>query len=137
MMLIVHENLNAKEQSSLDEMRAWAFAQGNPNEHLTTAGKVAIVQRVLESNELASSDNWKACALGVLFGDALQQAMENRLQWVIAEDKLGTTFALSWKHSEVLVYPLSAIKSRLEECEAIDAHTLFSEHTSALPFHAR
>ena len=137
MMLSIHETLTVQEQDSLDQMRTWAIAQGTPNEQLTSAGKLAIVQRVMDSNALSSSDTWKACALGVLFGDALQQAMENRLQWVIAEDELGTTFALSWKHSEVLIYPLSAIKSRLEDREAIDVHTLFSEYTSALPFQPR
>ncbi|MEM7101438.1 MAG: DUF3806 domain-containing protein [Pseudomonadota bacterium] len=137
MMLNIHENLTVQERGSLDQMRTWAIEQGTPNEQLTSAGKLAIVQRVLDSNVLSSSDTWKACALGVLFGDALQQAMENRLKWVIAEDELGSTFAMSWKHSEVLVYPLSAIKSRLEDSEAIDVHTLYSEYTSVLPFQPR
>ena len=73
-------------------------------------------------------------AVGILFGDALEHATEGRLRWVVAEDNSGVAYALRWKHSEALVYPLSAIRSRLGAGEAIDLNTLFAEYSALFPF---
>lgn len=131
-MLRIHEDLNAMEKTTLDEMRTWALAQGEPHEQLI--GKLSIAQRISNENSFAANDVWKMNAVGVLFGDALEHAMESRLKWVIAEDEYGPAFALSWQHTETLVYPLSAIRSRLEAAEPIDVHVLFAEYSSIFPF---
>ena len=73
-------------------------------------------------------------ALGVLFGDALVHAFEDRLAWVLAEDEVGPSFALSWKHTDALVFPLTAVRSRLENREPVDAHALFDEYAAVFPF---
>lgn len=131
-MLNIYQDLNEKEGQILKEMRTWALSQGDPSEHLI--GKLAIIQRVIDSGRLGRNDLWKMNALGVLFGDALEHAMEGRLSWVVTEDESGAAFALSWKHSDVLVYPLSAIRSRLQAGEPVDVHALYAEYASIFPF---
>ena len=147
-MLRIYEELTNREQRTLDEMRNWAVAQGQPGEHLTSAGKLSIAQRLLDDlfnrSAVSSGEVWKVCAVGVLLGDALEQAMEHRLAWVAveeeaeeAEDKIGSSFALSWKHSEALVYPLSAVRTRLRDGHAVDVHALFAEYSSIFQFKQR
>jgi hypothetical protein len=89
-----------------------------------------LAQRIIDSGTIKSNDTWKMNAVGVLLGDALKHAFSGRLTWVIAEDGAGRAYALSWKHSEVLIYPLSAVKSRLLAAEPIDLQALFAEYSS-------
>ena len=133
----IFEALTDAEQRALDEMRAWAAAQGNGEEFRTVAGKLAIVRRAIESGTVSPLDAWKLNSLGVLFGDGLAQAMEGRLTWVVAEDGLGPSYALSWKHSEVLIYPMSAIRSRVQDRLPVDVHAIFHEISTILPFNQR
>lgn len=133
----IFEALTDVEQRAIEEMRDWSAGQGIGDEFLTVAGKLAIVRRAIEGSAVGPSDAWKLNALGVLFGDALTQAMEDRLRWVVAEDGLGPAYALSWKHTEVLIYPLSAIRSRVQDGLPVDVHAMFHEISSILPFHQR
>lgn len=130
-MLRIYESLNQKEQLALDEMRAWAIGHGSSREQLSA--KLAIAQRIIDSGKIESTDTWKMNAVGVLFGDALKQAIGERLAWVVAEDSSGRAYALRWKHSAVLIYPLSAIKSRMVASEPVDLHALFGEYSSIFP----
>lgn len=130
-MLRIYESLNQKEQQALSEMRAWATGQGSSREQLS--GKLEIGQRIIDSGKIGSTDTWKMNAVGVLFGDALKQSIGDRLTWVVTEDNSGKAYALSWKHTEVLIYPLSAIKERMLASEPIDLRALFSEYSSIFP----
>ena len=131
LMLRIYEDLNEKEKTGLAEMREWALAQGDASEHLI--GKLSIAQRIIDSTVFGEQDVWKMNAVGVLFGDALENAKGGRLKWVIAEDHSGPAYALSWQHTEALVYPLSAIRSRLEAGEPVDVYALFQEYSSLFP----
>lgn len=133
-MLQIYEELNEQERSGLSEMRAWAVAQGDPGEHLID--KLNIVQRVIDTTTFGPNDAWKMNAVGVLFGDALEDAKDGRLKWVVARDEQGAAYALRWKHTEALVYPLSAIRSRLEAGEALDVRALFREYSALFPHRA-
>lgn len=130
-MLRIYESLSQKERLALDEMRAWAIGHGNTREQLSA--KLAIAQRIIDSGDIGVAEVWKMNAVGVLFGDALKQAIGDKLAWVVAEDSSGRAYALSWKHTTVLIYPLSAIKSRMVASEPIDLQALFGEYSSIFP----
>ena len=122
----IYESLTATESAALDEMRQWALAQGETKEHLI--GKVLIIQRVIDSGAVGAKDVWKMNALGVLFGDALQQALGDSLAWVVVDDDAGRAYALRWRQSEMLIYPLSAIKTRLLAQEPLDVQGLLETY---------
>ncbi len=133
-ILRIYDDLSPHEVAALEEMRRWAIAQGAANEHLI--GGLGIVQRVIDGGTLGHNDTWKMNALGVLFGDTLQHAMGDRLSWVVAEDNTGRAYALRWQRTDLLVYPLSAIKSRMLAAETIQVQLLFDEYVSAFTAHS-
>ncbi len=126
-------DLSDSEIDELSSLRDWACAQGLPDEHIIVAGKLDILQRTIDSGAIGTGAVWKMNALGVMFGDALTQALEGRLHWVVAEDDKGRTFALSWQRSEGLIFPLDAIRSRLSNGEPLDVHGLYAEYRDVFP----
>ena len=133
----IYDKPTNQEAQALQTMRDWVHTQAAPNETITVAGKLDLIQRVLKEGCITSRDTWKLSALGLMFGDALLQAMEGRLRWVVVEDKLGISQALQWKDSDVLIYPLSALREPIQAGEALDIKQLYAEFTGLLPFAPR
>ena len=125
------------EQSDLDALRKWVLSKAEPNQMVTVAGKLNLIQQLLNTAAVTASDSWKLAALGLLFGDALHQAFEGRLKWVIAEDDQGVSPALQWKSTDLLVFPTSAIRTRVQQGEAVDVHVIFADYSSLFPFRTR
>ena len=132
-MTTVYPALTDSEIDELSAMRDWACAQGMPDEHIIVAGKLDVIQRTIDSDVIKDDDTWKMNALGVMFGDALTQALEGRLHWVMVDDEKGRTYALTWQRTEALVFPLDAIRSRLSKGEPLDIHALYAEYREVFP----
>ena len=135
--LNIYDAPTGEEATNLQAMRDWINQIQHPNETVTTVGKLDLIQRLLIDHTVTEADVWKLSALGITFGDALEQAMQGRLKWVMVEGSAGISPALRWKRSDVLIYPISAIRERIQAGEAVDIHQLYAEYVKVLPFHAR
>ncbi len=126
-------NLSDRQLADLDSMRRWAMGEHSATQLILAAAKLECIEHHLHSGLVNAQDQWKLAALGVMFGDALVQIAEGALAWVHVIDHQGATFALQWRKTEVLVYPVQAIAGRLADGEALDVRALFVEYTKALP----
>ena len=133
----LYETPTPAEQIDIDTLRNWALSMAQPHQTVTVAGKLNLIQQLLNAGAVTASDSWKLAALGLLFGDALHQAFEGRLKWVVAKDDQGVSPALQWKSTDLLVFPTSAIRTRVQQGEAVDVHTIFAEYSSLFPFRTR
>ena len=133
----IYEKPTRQESENLQAMRDWVVQQGSPNETITAVGKLDLIQRVILESDITARDAWKLAALGLMFGDALHQVMEGRLRWVVVEDELGISHALQWKHTDILIFPLSALRAPIQANEAIDVKQLYAEFVQLLPFSPR
>jgi len=133
----IFEGFTPQEQSALDAMRAWTSSIERPNQTISIAGKLDLIQSQLDSGQVKATDSWKLGALGLLFGDALYQSTEGKLKWVMVHDSAGTSPALRWKATRFLIFPTTALRKPIEAGEAFDIRALFREYTRSLPFYPR
>ena len=133
----IFDTFTEEETTNLTAMRSWIATIELPDQTLTSAGKLDLIHAQITQELVGRHDNWKLAALGILFGDALHQAFEGRLRWVLVQDSAGLSPALRWKRTEVLIYPVSALRERVQSDELLDIYTMFSEYIDLLPFKTR
>ncbi|MEM7080032.1 MAG: DUF3806 domain-containing protein [Pseudomonadota bacterium] len=133
----IFEHPSPAEHRDLEAMRSWVASITRPEQTVSVAGKLNLMTTLIDAGEVGARDPWKLAALGLLFGDALQQAFEGRLRWVMAQDERGISPALRWRRTDFLIYPISAIRDRITAEEPLDVHTLFAEFSRLFPFRAR
>ncbi|MEM7096742.1 MAG: DUF3806 domain-containing protein [Pseudomonadota bacterium] len=125
------------ESANLQAMRDWIQNIQHPNETITAVGKLDLIQRVLSGHDAIEANSWKLAALGLTLGDALAQAMPGRLKWVMVEDNRGISPALRWQQTDLLIFPVSAVRERVQAGEPLDIYQVYAEYTKMLPFESR
>ena len=116
--------LNAEEAAYLEGFRSWPISLANNSEVSGSVGSLGLLQRLITERVAAPEEVWKITALGVLFGDVLVNISERRLRWRMVYDSSGRTPALQWRNTDAVVYPLSALQSRLAAGEMVDVYAL-------------
>ncbi len=96
----------------------------DPKGYSTVSGKLHLIKTVLDNNWVAKEETWKLQALGIAFGDALEQEVEE-LDWVAIEDEFGRDPALRWLVSTTLIFPQTAISKRIEDGVEFDVFHIF------------
>jgi len=116
----------------IEKMRDWVIGHfDNPDAYLTVSGKLRLVQTILDNKWIDVSETWKLQSLGIAFGDALAQEVDD-LQWVVVDDEYGRDPALRWSQSTTLAFPLTAVSKRVEEGKEVDIYEMFSGFQKAL-----
>ena len=87
-------------------------------------GKLNLIQTILDKGWVNVDETWKLQSLGVAFGDALVQEVDE-LVWVMVEDEFGRDPALQWLSTNVLTFPLTSISKRIEDGDTVDVKQLF------------
>lgn len=62
--------------------------------------------------------------MGVVLGDAF--VLDMGFHWVVVEDEYGRDFALSYKDTSVIVFPITMISKRVERGETVDVFDLYN-----------
>jgi hypothetical protein len=121
------EPLSPEDLARVEAQRKWVRDHYEPearHQYETVAGKLRLLDVILNSNWIAPSETIKLQSLGITFGDALAQ--ELGLKWVAFEDEYGRDPALMLEGTSIQLFPLTTISKRVERGETIDVYELFS-----------
>ncbi|HWT98922.1 MAG TPA: DUF3806 domain-containing protein [Terriglobales bacterium] len=122
------EDPTSDDLAHLEKQRSWVrdhFEVEARHQYEDLAGKLRLLQTILDAKWIEPEETWKLQSLGVTFGDALCQ--ELGLTWVIVMDEFGRGPALQDAQSTALLFPLTSISKRIERGEAVEVYELLSQ----------
>lgn len=126
------ETFNDEDAERIQKLRNWAIGHfDDPKAYETVAAKLRLIQTVLDNDWINKDETWKLQALGIAFGDALEQEV-GELSWVVVDDEFGRDPALRWLDTTTLSFPLTAISKRVEEGVKVDVYSLFAGFQKAI-----
>lgn len=112
----------ARIEAQRDWVRAHYDAEAQ-HKYETVAGKLFLLQAIVDAGWIEKSETVKLQCLGVALGDALAQ--ELGMEWVTVEDEYGRDPALRLPGTTVLAFPLTMISKRIERDEKVIVVELF------------
>ena len=120
--------LSAEHSEDLDRWRqsVYSFARTFPQGYrfLGTEADLATLQTLLTSGSLDKKNSFLLEGLGVIFGDILAKRLD--LHWVTESDDWGTTPALQYHDSGIMLFATDMIIKRVERGEEVDVIDLFN-----------
>ncbi len=126
------ESLNESDLELLAEYRSWLFGHfDDPQQYEELSFKLKLIQTILDNNWVSNEETFKLQALGICFGDALEQELKE-LSWVAVDDEYGRDPALRWLSTNTLVFPRTAISKRVEDGIEIDIYEMFGGFQKAI-----
>ena len=126
------EALNESDLELLAEYRNWLFGHfDDPQEYEDLSFKLKLIQTILDNKWVSKEETFKLQALGICFGDALEQEMKE-LSWVSVNDEFGCDPALRWLSTNTLVFPRTAVSKRIEDDIEIDIYEMFGGFQKAI-----
>ncbi len=87
-------------------------------------GDLQAIQSLLDRSGPHRSDPLTLEGLGVILGDVLARKLD--LHWVTLTDSAGSTPALRYRESSIILFPTDMIVKRVERGEAVDVVDLFN-----------
>ena len=119
------EAFNQEDTQRVDRLRDWVVGHfDDPAAYSTVDGKLRLIHTILDNGWIEKDETWKLQSLGIAFGDALEQDVEE-LAWVVVDDEFGRDPALRWLDTNTLTFPLTAISKRVEEGTEFNVVELF------------
>ena len=126
------EAFNPEDLERIEKLREWVVGHyDDARAYEAVAGKLRLIQTILDNGWIAKDETWKLQSLGVAFGDALEQEV-SELSWVMVEDEFGRDPALRWLDTSTLTFPLTAISKRVEDDVSVDVLELFGGFQKAI-----
>ena len=116
----------ADDLALFENWRDWTrghFASDTRDQCNSVAGKLQLLQAILDAGWVERSEGAKLRCLGVTLGDAIAQKLQ--MEWIIVEDESGRDPALRFPGTTVIAFPLSMISKRVDRGETIDVSDLF------------
>lgn len=97
-----------------------------PDKHLIgTEADLEILQEVLVSGPYTEDPEAELIALGTMLGDLFAQAIEE-FEWVIFSDEEGSTLAMRYAETSIVIFPRDMIVKRVERGEEeIDLQVIY------------
>ncbi len=121
-------DLTADDISRLEAQRKWVrehYPPESEHKYESLAGKLALINTIIQNNWIEPSETIKLQSLGVTFGDALVQKLG--LKWIVVEDEYGRDPALFFEGTSIITFPLTMISKRVERGENVDVYELFRQ----------
>ncbi len=126
------EPLNENDHELLAEYRSWLFGHfDDPQQYEELSFKLKLIQTILDNEWVSKEETFKLQALGICFGDVLEQEMKE-LSWVAVHDEFGRDPALRWLSTSTLIFPRSAISKRVEDDVEINIYEMFGGFQKAI-----
>ncbi|WP_407493294.1 DUF3806 domain-containing protein [Pseudooceanicola sp. MF1-13] len=120
-------NLAPQETAQLEASRAVIAA--HVPDHLradyhTPEGKLSALNHIVAARSLQPYDANGINALGTVLGDVFVQTLGMR--WTRVQDEFGTTIALRYQDTSVVLAPIDAIAKREDELATLDFFHLYN-----------
>ena len=90
----------------------------------TAAGKLGTLRAVISANIFKANQTFELRSVGVVLGDTF--VLDMGFHWIVVEDEYGRDFALTYKGSSIIIFPLTMISKRVERGETVDVFDLYN-----------
>jgi hypothetical protein len=90
----------------------------------TGVGKLGALRAIIAAGVYKANQTYELQSMGVVLGDAF--VLDMGFHWVIVEDTYGRDFALKYKDTAVIIFPLTMISKRVERGEEVDVFDLYN-----------
>ena len=94
------------------------------SKYITAPGKLGTLRAVIAANMFKANQTFELQCMGVVLGDAF--VLDMGFHWVVVEDEYGRDFALRYKDTSVIVFPITMISKRVERGETVDVFDLYN-----------
>ena len=123
------EPLNADDTARISKQRGviesyLGGAAANLQKYQTAAGKLWLLQALLERRVFQPTQTYELQCMGIVFGDALVQNCG--VEWRSVEDQYGRDPCVQIPGSTVILFPMTMISKRVERGEAVDVFDVFN-----------
>jgi len=126
------ERMSQQDVDRVENLRGWVKEHYDDQiAYESVEGKLQIIRTILENNWIEKEETLKLQALGIAFGDALEQKVAE-LSWVAVEDEFGRDPALQWLDTTTLAFPMTSISKRVEDGEEVDVFKLFGQYWNGI-----
>jgi len=88
-------------------------------------GRIALLQRIIDSGEIPTEETIKLQCLGTYLGQAIVE--KTGWQWRLVEDDYGTDLAIQIPEKEAWIFPVTMISKRIEAGEEVNVRELFDD----------
>ena len=120
--------LSADDRQHLTQQRAVAekFLDGDEaqQQYLTPAGKLGLIQAILDHKVFAADQAWELQCLGVILGDAFVQHLG--MEWMAVDDEDGHSPAVQMPRTSIILVPVTMIHRRVLEGQDVNVFGLFN-----------
>ena len=82
-----------------------------------------VLQRIIDSKVIKTTDTAKLQAMGVIFGDLVSKKVQ--VEWMLVTDEYGTDPVLKPKGHEVSIGALTMISKRIEKGEDFEVKDMY------------
>lgn len=126
-MQIVRE-LSEEVNTKIQLRRDWVKNHYTPEslkEYNSLQGKLHLLDMILKSDWIGKDEIYKLQSLGITLGDIFIQDMN--FVWIEVEDELGTTPAIQFPDTSIILFPLTMISKRITNGEEIDIYQLYTD----------
>lgn len=90
----------------------------------TAAGKLGALRAIISGKVFRANQTYELQSMGVVLGDAF--VIDMGFHWVVVEDEHGRDFAVKYKDTSVILFPLTMISKRVERGEDVDVFDLYN-----------
>ena len=119
--------LNEDDLRRLEDQRAVVtrYLDDDGRDKFTTApGKLGTLRALLEARVFSPEQTYELQSMGIVLGDAFVQQMG--FHWIMVEDEHGRDPAITFRESNVILFPLTMISKRVEKGEELDVFDLYN-----------
>lgn len=90
----------------------------------TAIGKLGTLRAVISSDVFSATQTYELQSMGVVLGDVF--VLDMGFHWVVVEDAGGRDFAIQYKDTSVILFPLTILSKRIERGEQVDVFNLYN-----------
>lgn len=115
-----------RQQLSQQRLVAEKFLDGDEahQQYQTPAGKLGLIQAILDHKVFAADQAWELQCLGVVLGDAFVQHLG--MEWMAVDDEDGHSPAVQMPKTSIILFPVTMIHRRIMEGQDVNVFGLFN-----------
>lgn len=92
--------------------------------YTVAVGKLGTLRAVISADMFKANQTFELQCMGVVLGDVF--VLDMGFHWVVVEDEHGRDFALQYKDSSIIIFPLTMISKHVERGENVDVFDLYN-----------
>lgn len=120
--------LNEQDKAEISERNEWVkghLTENAQEQYDTFEGKLYLLQGILKNGYYKKDETVELQTLGYCLGEMLNEMLHTH--WVKVIDDIGTDYAIRYKDSSIILFPITMISKRVEKDEIVDIELLLGQ----------